>query len=777
MQIKQGEAARQPDSPDVEIQFDTESDPREWQRTIARACLPDQAQQMAGYGSCWRAQGSLALSLVAADYLGVSPGLHADAGSCLHHVVADDLGRLSRALHDWTAPHGALDCEFRLNHPQQGMRWLRIQALRPATPGISCAMLTDVTQARHAALREKFHFALTQHLVGTNTLDHALNKILQLVCEDLGWEWGAYWSCDPEIGGDGAGNPVLSCQHAWHRLDQRLAPFKNRSDVLQMAPGEGLVGRVWQSGQALWVAGIDRDPDFLRRACAIDSGLQSGYIFPVTYVSLEGVLHSPGVLEFFSTLPRQREAQLPDLAASISALIAQAVQRMAQQECIRRLALIDDMTGLANRIHFHGMLDTACRDHAKFAVLYIDLDHFKPINDAFGHEAGNVVLVEFAQRLQSLVPHGCAIGRIGGDEFAILGAPDLTLAQVEAMADKVLRAANTAFFYQGLELSVSASVGISLFPEHGVCTAQLLHTADSAMYESKRGGRNLVSLFCGDAREQQVKLAGQLALLSQLHHALLGDEFFLEYQPIFEGAFGRLMALEALIRWRKPNGDIVAPALFIPIAEQSRLIVHLDRWVLQQVCRDLPLMHGAGMPPLQVHINMSAPEFLDSALPQSMMETLDAAGIAPRQICIELTEGVIMDQLEKSIPIMQELQRLGFDISLDDFGMGYSSLSMLKTLPVSSIKIDRSFVAGLPNQRDECAIVRAILELGRSMQIGVIAEGVENAAQLAFLQQAACPRIQGYLLARPMPLATLVARHGNLALARKCTIKSHLKHE
>ncbi len=733
------------------------SDPGEWQRTIMQSCLLDEAQQIAGYGRCWTSSsrpGNLVLSLVAAEYLGVAPGLHADCGSCLAHVVADDLGRLSRALHDWATVGAALDCQFRLNHPQQGTRWLRLQSLRATS--IACAMVTDVTDARHAALREKFNFALTRHLVGSHTLDHALGKILQLVCEDLGWEWGAYWSCDP----DGAGESVLSCQHAWHRGDQRLAPFKNKSDVLQMAPGEGLIGRVWQSGQARWVAGIDRNPDFLRRAWAIDSGLQSGYIFPVTYVSSEGVLHSPGVLEFFSTLPRQREAQLPELAASIGALIAQAVQRMAQQECIRRLALVDDMTGLENRIHFHGLLDAACRDHAAFAVLYIDLDHFKPINDAFGHDAGNIVLIEFARRLQALALPGCAIGRIGGDEFAILLAPELGSDQIDAMAAGVLRAASTAFFYMGIELSLSASVGISRFPEHGCCTAQLLQTSDSAMYQSKQGGRNLVSEFSGDGQQQQVQMVGQLALLSQLHHALLDQEFFLEYQPIFDGLGERVMALEALIRWRKSDGEIVAPDRFISIAEQSRMIVHLDRWVLEQVCRDLPLMQGAGMGQVQVHVNMSAPEFLDDALAQGMMEVLDAAGISPRQICIELTEGVVMDQIEKSILIMQQLQSLGFDISLDDFGMGYSSLSMLKKLPVSSIKIDRLFIAGLPHQRDECAIVRAILELGRHMKIGVIAEGIENDAQLGFLRQFGCPRIQGYLLGRPMPLSALIARHG-----------------
>jgi EAL domain-containing protein (putative c-di-GMP-specific phosphodiesterase class I) len=218
-----------------------------------------------------------------------------------------------------------------------------------------------------------------------------------------------------------------------------------------------------------------------------------------------------------------------------------------------------------------------------------------------------------------------------------------------------------------------------------------------------------------------------------------------------------VVGLEALIRWRRADGSVVPPDQFIPLAEQSRLSVLIGRWVVRQVCRDLPRMQAAGMPQLQVHINMAAPEFLDNDLPRELMAITSAANIDPRQICLELTEGVIMQRIDKTLPIMHELVRLGFEISLDDFGMAYSSLSMLKSLPISSLKIDRLFLRGVPHDRNDGAIVRSIIELGRNMKLRVIAEGVENDAQLGFLRQFGCALIQGYLPGRPMALARLIA--------------------
>jgi EAL domain-containing protein (putative c-di-GMP-specific phosphodiesterase class I) len=312
---------------------------------------------------------------------------------------------------------------------------------------------------------------------------------------------------------------------------------------------------------------------------------------------------------------------------------------------------------------------------------------------------------------------------------------------------------------------VSASIGISRYPDHGASTRELLHAADSAMYLSKHRGRNLATCFTGNSTLQQIEVARQLTLQSELHYAAARGELFLEYQPICDtsdtdadGSALRIVAAEALVRWRRPDGEIVPPGVFIPIAEKSRLIVDIGRWVLKQVCLDLPRLHACGLPGLRVHVNMAAPEFLDVELPDELDAILSAAGVDPRDICLELTESVVMQHAGTSIPIMRELQRRGFEIGLDDFGMGYSSLSMLKELPLATLKIDRAFMAGVPYDRDDNAIVRAIIDLGRHRRLQVIAEGVETDAQLSYLRQFGCNLAQGWLPGRPMPLERLLAR-------------------
>jgi diguanylate cyclase (GGDEF)-like protein len=726
-----------------------------WDTALAKARRSDGAEEIASLGRWWldKDAGRIALSPVAARLLEVEQTTSID--SCLFNVKAEDLPQLQTALIAIAQGEPGVQCEFRVVGMGQRIRWLRLQPVLADACGITAGMLTDITFVKHAAMRKKAHFALTQYLAGADTVDEAVVKIIQLVCQELGWEWGAFWAVEPRPGEI----DVLSCRYSWHAPEHALSLFEHSSETVVFAPGEGLIGKVWVSGNARWIDDVRSDPDFKRTDVASACGLQSAYFFPVTFMGADGCLRNPGVLEFFSAEPRQREAQLPGLAESISALIAQTVQRLTEQEGVRVLAQTDELTGLLNRRHFHHVLDLACSRNLpgqSFGVMFVDLDHFKQINDAFGHEAGNLVLTDFAKRLTGIVPPGWRIGRLGGDEFAIISVPGTNRSEIDQIAEHVLHAARTRFLYREHELAVSASIGISMFPQHGSSTPEMLHAADAAMYLSKRNGRDLSSHFDGEGSRQQVEMANQLTLMSELHYALARNEFFLDYQPIFDNSGEHVVAAEALIRWRKASGEIVPPHVFIPIAEQSRFIVQLGRWVVEQVCRDLPHMQAAGLPELCVHVNMAAPEFLDPGLPRDLLAIATAANIKPRHICLELTEGVVMKHLNKSLPIMLELHSLGFEISLDDFGMGYSSLSMLKKLPITSLKIDRLFMAGVPDDRDDCAIVRTILDLGRNMKIRVIAEGVENDAQLGFLRQFGCTSIQGYLLGRPMPLARLV---------------------
>ena len=736
---------------------------------LAQVSIPDFVEQAASFGRWWQdvETGQFVLSAGAAEMLSVELGWQPTLESCSMYVLPDDVLMLVSALTAVGANGKQSECEFRVLNESGSLRWLQLTTL-PQTgmhQDVRSGILLETTSSKHAAIRERLSIESTQFLVGTDTLGDAVKKVIQLVCENLGWEWGAYWSVES----DQIGAQQLACQYFWHDPEYPLCAFTDESCALRLASGAGLVGQVWQTGEARWIEDLVSNQGFLRYNSAKNCRLRSGYVFPVVYVTEDGHRHSPGVLEFYSRLSRQREAQLPHLSATIGALIAQTAQRLEQQETIRQLAQIDGLTELANRTYFYKMLENKCVgtpvSEVAFGLIFIDLDRFKPVNDAFGHEAGNLVLREFAQRLSALAPAGSYVGRLGGDEFAILLIPEDATSPLDALLDvlgqRVLQAARMPFMFEGNEMTVSASIGISMFPENGMTSPELLRSADAAMYRIKKNGRNALSFFSTSTSHtlavEQSDVAQRLTMEAQLHQALADDAFFLEYQPIFDGSGQHMHAVEALIRWRRPNGEVVRPDIFIPIAEQSNLIVHLGRWVLRQACGDLAQLHRSGFSDLQMHVNMAASEFTDNDLPNELNAILKASGIHSSHLCLELTEGMVMQQPGRVIPVMRALRQLGVGISLDDFGMGYSSLSRLKNLPISSIKIDRSFVSGLPDQKEDKAIVRTIIALGRHMNLQVIAEGVETDAQLAYLRQFGCSLIQGFVLSRPRSIDTLIA--------------------
>jgi len=738
---------------------------------VLRAMTVDATARAAGFGRWWFDPrcAAIVLSLEAAALMGEHPGLHANLADCFSSVLPEDLLQLTK--HFGALRHGAQgqECEFRILSRNDGLRWLRLIVL-PGDPQHPAApiegILSDVTGARHAAMREQFSFESTQLMIGTQSLDDAVSKMIALVCTDLGWDCGMYWS----IAASGSEAGRLVCTHFWggetEQGADRFDPTGRQR--LSIAPREGVVGAVWSSGQARWIEDIATDPDFLYPDYARKSGIHSGFAFPVAYDSDDGQRHRPGVLIFFSCLSRQRTAQLPKLSAAIGGLIATTAQRMTQQESIRELAQVDAMSGLANRRHFNSLLDQACNRAAQrgvqLALLYIDLDRFKPINDGLGHEVGDAVLSQFAQRLLALTPKGGQCGRVGGDEFAMFLYPGDGNAQVCEMAEKNLAAARTRFLVHGRELVISASVGISVFPDHGRLGAELMRHADAAMYRVKRAGRNGLGFFAQDGDggnvQAQSVLVRQLTVEAELLHALENGQLFLEYQPVFAAAGGAVCAVEALIRWRRPDGSVVPPDLFIPIAEQSHLIVDIGRWVIRQACSDLPRMHASGLDGVQLNVNMAALEFLNAHLPAELAAITQAAGVAARHVCLELTEGMMMNHPDQVIPVMRALRAHGFKISVDDFGMGYSSLSRLKDLPISSLKIDRSFVRGLPAGQQDRAIVQTIVDIGRNLGLEVVAEGVETLDQLAHLRTLGCTMVQGFLTGRPMGIVELIRAHG-----------------
>jgi diguanylate cyclase (GGDEF)-like protein len=730
--------------------------------SAAMATSTDALEHAAGFGRWWYdpQTGRSMLSPAAAAYLEAPDPPADDLDDCLAHVVEDDLPALIQL---WTGAPPQQPLDIRVIGLARGMRWLRVTPLPadPARPRWRHGLLQDVTALTHAAVRERLGYALTEYLIGTHTLEDAITNVIQLICRNLGWEWGAYWRME-ESGGDAGG--VLRCRHFWHPPDRDLEQFSVVSAALRMAPTEGLVGRVWATGHAEWVEDMSTDPRFLRRGTAQMCGLWSGYVFPVIYASDSGERHRPGVLEFYSSLSRQPDAQLPKVSATIGALIAQTAQRLETEAVIHRLAQVDEMTELDNRAHFYAQLNRHCahgqREGRRFALMFIDLDRFKPINDAFGHEAGNAVLQEFARRLKVLAPPPARVGRLGGDEFAVLVPDSGDERALAALVDAVLAAANRPFAYEGAALTVSASIGVSRFPDNGQSGPELLRSADAAMYRVKQNGRNGSNVFSTSSPDmlaaQRARLARRLSIETELHAALRTGQFGLVYQPIVDLACGQLHGVEALIRWRKPNGEAVPPDVFIPIAEQSDLIIDIGRWVLGQALHDLGSLQSGPLRHLKVHVNMAASEFTSNALPELLKALSAERAVPPSQVVLELTEGMLMRRPEQVMRVMHQLRDIGCQISLDDFGMGHSSLSVLKSLPISSLKIDRSFVRDLPSGERDRAIAQTILDLGQHLQLDVIAEGIESAAQLDVLSACGCRFGQGYLLGRPQPLEALI---------------------
>ncbi|WP_297925145.1 GGDEF domain-containing protein [uncultured Agitococcus sp.] len=745
--------------PDVEMIQTLANQDSCWQPILHQ--LQQSVEHLAHFGRWWLHLPSqrLLLSQGASHLLDIAIGSY-NLNDVLEKAIPLDQANFRDNL--LSIQLNAYDC--RVLHHLNGLRWLKVTELA-VNHDIKSGVIVDNTSEKLALMRERFSFATSQFLVSAQQIEAAITKVIQLVCENLGWDWGAYWAMEQRHQSEAR----LNCKYYWHHPQQPLVPFTDNSLALSMGAGEGLVGTVWHTSQPSWVENMENDYGFLRRNSAKLCGLKSGYAFPISYVSSDGTRHSVGVMEFFSFFSRQQEAQLPNLSAMIGALVAQTIQRMEQQESIQQLARIDDLTGIYNRQYFHDVLDRACfkatANQQSFAVLFIDLDRFKPINDGFGHDAGNLVLQEFARRLQNLVGENSIIGRLGGDEFAILARNSQSLPELQILAEQVLLAARTPFYFAGHELTVSASVGVSVFPDNGWTSAELVRSADMAMYKSKQRGRNALTFVSEDSSEDLAKerslLVQQITIEAELHHALVKQQFFLDYQPIFDfNAVGmRMVAVEALIRWRRANGDIVHPDVFIPIAEQSRLIVQIGRWVFKQACLDLLHLQQSGFKDLQLNVNMAALEFTNPSLPYELNEIAEQCGLAPRYLCLEITEGMIMRQPDKVIGVMRSLRKLGFKISLDDFGVGHSSLTRLKVLPISSLKIDRSFVMGLPDDRGDRAIVRTILDLGKHMHLAVVAEGVETDRQLSYLRQFGCHLIQGYVLSKPLSIKALLQEY------------------
>ncbi|RIH79126.1 putative signaling protein [Calidithermus terrae] len=425
--------------------------------------------------------------------------------------------------------------------------------------------------------------------------------------------------------------------------------------------------------------------------------------------------------------------------------------RLSSEELELRAAALshmahhDQLTGLANRTLFEAQLREAIaraeREDHLVGVLFIDLDHFKAVNDTLGHDAGDELLVAVAQRIRATVRASDTVARLGGDEFTVVLSQLSEAKAAERVVSKLLGALSEPFTVAGRSLFVTGSIGIALYPRDGLDASTLQRHADAAMYQAKAAGRNGFRVFRPEYTAQALQ---RLELEQDLRKALHQGELEVHYQPQFSLDDRRVTGVEALLRWRHPKHGLVLPARFIPLAEESGLIVPIGSWVLQQACRQAASWRT------RVAVNVSAIQFCRADFADVVASTLAETGLSPQQLELELTESTVMRDAEESLRQLERLQALGVRIAIDDFGTGHSSLGLLRSLPIDAVKIDRSFVAGLPTSASNLALVRAILTLAEAFGLEVVAEGVETAVQQDTLSQMGCHLAQGYALAMPV---------------------------
>lgn len=439
-------------------------------------------------------------------------------------------------------------------------------------------------------------------------------------------------------------------------------------------------------------------------------------------------------------------------------LFDDVTQQHADQQRLTKLASFDSLTGLPNRTVFNDRLEHAIhkahRNSATLAVFFLDLDHFKNINDSLGHRAGDQLLCEIANRLKSAVREDDTVARLGGDEFTVILEDVHSVQHLAKVAEKILESTSKVFTLDSTEINVSSSIGISLYPADGRNVDILLRNADAAMYHAKKIGRNNFQFY---SAEMNAESNQRLAMETSLRRAVEQQELYLQYQPQIDLRSGKIFGAEALLRWNSEQWGMVSPMQFIPILEETGLIVIVGEYVLRQACETYMAMKDQLGEDFVIAVNLSGRQFKGGQLSAYVRQLLNDTGMPACNLELEITESILMEDTELAVTTLNELSKIGVTLAIDDFGTGYSSLAYLKRFPLNVLKVDRSFVSDVTNDADDAAIVDAILAMSRRLQLDVVAEGVETAEQLAFLQVHDCHRVQGYFFSKPLDLDDLMA--------------------
>jgi diguanylate cyclase (GGDEF)-like protein/PAS domain S-box-containing protein len=608
--------------------------------------------------------------------------------------------------------------------------------------------ISDRKRAEASSLRERAAVELLQAVAvsanGSDSFDTALQVCLDRICAYTGWPVGHAYVIT------GSGGPTSS--PIWHLDDpDRYQSLRAASDKVGVRSRTSLIGRVFSTGRPTSVA---VDPlGVLPRPVAHAAGLVEVMAFPVMADGKAEV-----VLEFFSKERIELDDQLSRLIANVAGQLGHILERGSAASRLSHQNLHDPLTGLPNRTLFADRLTQALarlgRQTTPVAVLFVDVDNFKVINESLGHDQGDRILITMAERLSVAVRPGDTVARFGGDEFIILCEGVASEAEAINIAERVGALAGAPLTLDGRDHLVTVSTGIALTAGHDAQSADLLRDAGAAMYEAKAAGRARSQIFAASMRARALH---RLDTEMDLRRAITHGELRLYYQPIVDITSGRMEGVEALVRWEHPTQGTISPDQFIPVAEETGLIIPLGEWVLGEACRQTRVWHQADprLAHLTVSVNLSGRQINQSDLIPVVSNVLANTGLAPSSLVLEITESVLMGDAEAAIVVLRDLRNLGVHLSIDDFGTGYSSLSYLKKFPVDALKIDKSFVDGLGTDNDDTAIVRATINLAHSLGLLTVAEGVETPIQLKALADLGSDKAQGYLFARPQPAATI----------------------
>ena len=607
------------------------------------------------------------------------------------------------------------------------------------------AIFADISERKRVEQRQTLQNAITVMLAEAGRVEEIIPRLIQWLCETWGWAAGAH----RVVGED----KLLRHREYWCLPVPAIEAFMRQSAARVDSVGEdaGLLGRVWATGQPVWLDDLAQESAFLRGPQALAAGLHSAFAFPIM---VGGEFF--GVIELFGREVRRYDAEVVAFAQNVGSQLGQFIARRKAESNLTFFANHDALTSLPNRFMFNERLTQAlARAHRQVkmvAVLFIDLDRFKIINDTLGHDAGDRLLIDLAVQLRACLRENDTLARQGGDEFVVLIEDLADPNQVTGIAQKILETVAETRVLGGQEFNITASIGISVYPDEGADLQTLLKNADIAMYRAKEQGKNNFQFYSAEMNQHTFE---RLALETSLRRAIERQEFLLHYQPKTELRSGRITGVEALVRWKHPELGMVSPAQFIPLAEETGLIGPIGDWVLRTACVEARQWITQSASEISVAVNLSARQFAREDLAESITAVLSESGLEPRFLEIEITESTVMYDAKRAARVLQQLKDMGIRVAIDDFGTGYSSLGYLKRFPIDSVKIDRSFILDIPHDHDDVAITRAVIAMAHSLRLKVIAEGVETEEQYQFLRNHDCDEMQGYYFSEPIDGAAL----------------------